>query len=569
MRQRILFISLIVVAGILTYLCASLAGFLSIDDVGMIKFISSQSFALKDLVGASVYFRPLIVISYAANATFFGLDPVSFHVVNIAIHIANSLLVYWLALVLLAPRGDREWVALFAGLFFLVTPLNSEAVIWISARPDLLCTFFFLLALVLLVKQREKASPSALFCFALAYLASLSCKEASIALFGIAPLFLLLSARRGQLKHAVLFTLAVCATTGAYALLRSGWHFTVDAGIKSVVQGVMSKSEVVKTVVQQGVLEKSDAYPSLLDGLGAYGFYLKKLVFPFPLNFTILGYDRPTAFAALALALICSFYLLRRYEQALLPLLIVFLGIIPPLLAYLGRIPWTPFGERYLYLPMVGFALLVALVLAELRRVPRVLLVACLLLLAIPTMSRVSLWCDTTAFWNDALRKTPGFAKSYSALGVAALAEQRYADAERSFKMAQSLGFNETVIWQNLARVYAARKEYDNYEITMVKAASLSQHPTGIYHELIQTLMGAKRGDRSAIYAKVIKYHLLALSKDPGYVEAHYNVGKLYYAAGDLRNAERYLRLYADGDKNGYFRPFALKMIKKIAADRG
>lgn len=569
MRERLLFISLIVVAGILTYLCASLSGFLSIDDMGMVNFISSETFSLKTLFlgGASEYFRPLAVISYAANATLTGPGPVSFHVVNIAIHIANSLLVYWLALVLLAEREDRDWVALIAALFFLLSPLNSEAVTWVSARPDLLCTFFFLLALVLLVKQREQASASTLCCLAVAYLASLFSKEASIAFFGIAPLFLLLRSRREHLKDAVLLTLAVFATTGVYAFLRMGLRFTVDKGVGSVVKSVMGKGVIEKSVL----MGKEPGYPSLLDALGAYGFYLKKLVLPFPLNFTILRYDRPEAFAALVLALIGAFYLLRRYEKALLPLLVVFLGIVPPLLAYLGRIPWTPFGERYLYLPMVGFSLLVSLVLADLRRVPRVLPVACLLLLAIPTMARVSIWCDATAFWNDALQKSPGFAKSYSALGAIALEEQRYDDAERNIKKAQTLGFNEPVVWQNLGRVYAARKDYVNYELVMSKAASRSPHPTGIYQELILTLMRIDGDtDRSTLYAKAIRYHLLALSKDPSYQDAYYNVGKLYLAAGDKPNAERYLRLYADGDRNGFFRPFALKMIKKLAeADNG
>lgn len=557
MRQRWLSIFLIVAAGVLTYLCASLAGLLSIDDVGMIDFVRTGSFTLKSLFlgGASHYFRPLAVISYAGNAALWGTDPVSFHVVNIAIHIANSLLVYWLALSLAEESGDRDWFALIAALFFLVSPLNSEAVVWISARPDLLCTFFFLFALLLLVKQREQVSPCTICCFALAYLASLCSKESSIAFFGIAPLFLLLRGRREHVKQTVLLILTVFVTTGIYAFLRIGRHGMLDQGVGRVVQGVA-----------KGGAKNAD-HSIILDALGAYGFYLKKLLLPFPLNFTILSYDRPAAFLSLALALIGAFYLMRRYEKALLPLLIVFLGIVPALLAYLGRIAWTPFGERYLYLPMVGFSLLVALVLADLRKVPRVALLTCLLLAAVPTMARVSLWCDGTAFWNDALQKAPAFAKSYSALGAIALDEQRYDAAEQNIKKAVSLGFDDPTAWQNLGRVYAARKDYGNYEDVMAKAASRSPHPTGIYQELIQGLVGARNGSsRSAVNAKAIKYHLLALSKDPAYLDAYYNVGKLYLSGGDLPNAARYLRLYLDSDKNGYYRPFALKMIEKTAA---
>ena len=577
MMQRGLSISLIVAAGALTYLCATMAGLLSIDDVGMISSITNESFTIRSLffAGANEYYRPLVVVSYTLNAFWGGLEPFSFHAVNVALHIANSLLVYWLACELPAPNKEREWVALFASLFFLLSPINSEAVTWISARPDLLCTFFFLLALVLMVKRRESASPGALCCFAFAYLASLASKETSIALLGIAPLFLLLTARRGHRRDALLFVLTLFGTTCVYAFLRTGKQLMLDKGVGSVLKGV--------GVVGKGALGKAAAgtaaagnavvgsvaveHPSLLDALGAYGFYLKKLVNPYPLSFTILGYDRFWAFASLLLALVGALWLLRRYQAALLPVLVVCLGIVPALLAYLGRIAFTPLGERYLYLPMVGFSLLVALVLADLKKVPRIVPLGCLLLLGILTMARVAIWCDGTAFWNDALKNAPGFAKSYSALGVIALQEQKYDEAERQMKKAIALGFDETVVWQNLGRVYLARKDYQSYEEAMVKAAARTPYPTGIYQELILALMNSQKGgERSELDAKVVKYHLLALSRDPSYLDAYYNVGKIYLAGGDLRNAKRYLGLYTERARNGYFRPFALKMLDKIAA---
>ena len=109
MKERVLHVCLIVVAGVLTYLAASMAGFLPIDDVGMIASVSSAPVTYKTLFlsGANEYYRPLIVISYAANAAFWGLGPGSFHVFNIVIHIANSLLVYWLAVLLLAEKERR------------------------------------------------------------------------------------------------------------------------------------------------------------------------------------------------------------------------------------------------------------------------------------------------------------------------------------------------------------------------------------------------------------------------------------------------------------------------------
>lgn len=547
-------IGLILVTGVLTYLSASMAGFLSIDDVAMMKSLYASSYTFKSLFlsGANEYYRPLAVVSYHANAFFTGVDPVFFHWFNVALHLGNAILVYWLALMLPITDEKKEWGALVAALFFLVSPLNSEAVTWVSARPDLLCTFFFLLSLIVMVKHRDDATVSSLACLFLSYLLSLCSKEASIVLAGIAPLFLLVRAKKGPVKDAVALSLVVFAASTVYLFLRFGTRLTVDQGVGSVVKVVTGKGA---------------AASAALDPVGAYGFYLQKLLMPFPLNFTILSFDRLPALAALAFCVGGALYLLRRFESALLPVLIVFLGIVPAILAYIGNIPWVPFGERYLYLPMVGFSLLVSLVINSVPRLPRIVPVACLLLLSILTMQRVSLWCDRVAFWNDALTKSPGFAKSYSALGAAALEDKRYDEAEAYMKKAIAAGSDVSLVWQNLAQVYQERNQWRQYEETMDRAASLSSKPVSVYQSLISGLMEASDGSsHREKMQKSIRYHLLALEKDPSYLDAYYHVGKLYFASGDLPQAKRYLKRYTDSVKGGFFRPFAVKMLQKIEA---
>lgn len=555
MRPHLLEICTLVVVGALTYLCATQAGFLAIDDVGMVHNVTSNSYTLGGLFfsGASDYYRPLAVISYFANASFTGIDPFYFHLVNVVLHISNALLVYWFALVLFARRDDVNYVAFLASLFFLVSPLNSEAASWVSARPDLLCTFFFLLAMVLFVKAREQVTVSSMVFLGVAYLASLCAKEASIAMAAIAPLYLLFQTRRERMKDALLLAAPVLVTTGFYLFLRFGRTLSVDKGVKNVVTGAVANG--------------SATTPPLLDGVGAFGFYLQKLVFPFPLNFTILRYDRPVAYMALVAGGLAAWYLLRRNSRdTLLPLLIVFIGIVPAVLAYLGRIPWTPFGERYLYLPMVGFSLLVALALSRLKPLPRIVPVVCVMLLAVPTMARVALWCDPDAFWKDALKKGPGLAKSHSALGVYAYEQQRYDDAERYMKESLSLS-EEPLVWQNLARVYQAKRDMKQYEEAMLRAASLSPHPTAIYQDLILALMSNPgKGGVGEVYRKAVRYHLIAFSKDPGYVDAYYYAGKLCLANKETATAREYFGIYLEKAPQGYYRPFAQKMFDRLSA---
>lgn len=572
MRGRIFPFLTIISAGIIAYLCALQSGFLSIDDVGMTQFVSQVDLDLKSLLvgGASTYYRPLAVISYVANYSLFYLDPFWFHAVNLGLHLANALLVHELALVFFAHRACRERAALLAALFFLLNPLNTEAVIWVSARPDLLCTLFFILSVLLLLRHGDDMTPRTLVLFAVAYLASLAGKESSIALVLVVPLYLAMRSPRFTSKNGLYLGGGVFATTCVYLLLRAGSSLNFDRGVGSLARGVMNTggSGVQKgaaAVKAAGVVAQNYDYPSFLDAMGAYGFYLRKLVFPFPLSFTILEYDHAAGLLCFALGVAAAWFLLRRFPETLLPLLIIFAGIVPPLLAYLGRIPWTPFGERYLYLPMVGFSLLVSLLVTRIPRMPSWVPLGAVLLLALPTISRAALWSDGVAFWEDNIKNAPGFAKSYSALGVLAYEDQRYDDAERYMKRAQTLGFNEPVIWKNLARVYLAKGDYARYEQAMRQAASRSQQPNPVYGEMILALMTARGMDERTRFEKAIKYHLIMLKNDPAYFDAYYYLGRLYYAAGDVPNAERYIRRYAQLAPRGEYATFAAKMLDNLA----
>ena len=542
----------IVAAGIVAYGGAIMAGFLSIDDISMISSVTTGSHTLRELFlgGGSEYYRPLAVLSYSANVALAGRSPEWFHLVNIALHLINSMLVYYLAHSLFAGSTRAGYLPLISALLFLLHPINTEPVIWISARPDLLCTLFSLLTFILMVRHRENVSVPVLFFMFFAIMCSLWSKEAGITIFFAGSIYLLVERRKGETRDVILMFAALAFSFITYMLLRSGGKpAVIDRGIGSVITSVAKPGE---------------AHPSLFDAVAAFGFYLQKLVWPFPLNFTILSFDKSVAIVALILALVGAVLLLRHSRSLLLPLLIVFAGIVPPVMAYLGNIPWTPLGERYLYLPMVGFSLIVGVLFTMIPRVSPLVPVVAVLLLGIPTIERVGVWCDPKAFWNDAIENSPGFAKSYSALGVIAFEEGDYAFAEKNMRKAISLGFDRPVIWQNLGRVHAAKKEFDKYEEVMQHAAIRSPSPAAVYQEMALTLLPVDNtADRFWGYNKAILYNLKAVEKDPEFTQGYYNAGKLYIRVGDLRQAHLYLTLYTKG-KDGTYRRFAEKMINKI-----
>ena len=92
-----------------------------------------------------VYFRPLTALTYWWDGFLWQGNPGGFHLTNILLHAAVSILVLQVARHLLLPGPG----ALLAGLLFAVHPIHVEAVAWVQGRVDLLSATGVLLALLL------------------------------------------------------------------------------------------------------------------------------------------------------------------------------------------------------------------------------------------------------------------------------------------------------------------------------------------------------------------------------------------------------------------------------------
>src|SRR5579872_3847715 len=87
--------------------------------------------------------HPLTWISHALDCQLYGLNPAGHHLTSLLLHILNVLLLF---LLLLRATGAMGRSFVVAALFAL-HPLNVESVAWVAERKNVLCTFFFLLAL--------------------------------------------------------------------------------------------------------------------------------------------------------------------------------------------------------------------------------------------------------------------------------------------------------------------------------------------------------------------------------------------------------------------------------------
>jgi hypothetical protein len=146
--------------------------------------------------GLSVeYFRPLVVLSFAADRAVYGSFAAGYHLTNLLLHIATTLLLWRIARHVLGP-GFAAWAA--AALFAL-HPAHTVAIGWISGRTDVLATLFYAAGFLLYLEGQARRSARgslpwlALACvaFALALLA----KEMAITLPAVVLAHALLARR--------------------------------------------------------------------------------------------------------------------------------------------------------------------------------------------------------------------------------------------------------------------------------------------------------------------------------------------------------------------------------------
>ena len=100
------------------------------------------------------YWHPLTWLSHMLDCELYGLAPGMHHLSNLMLHLANSLLLFW---VFKQMTGAR-WRSFFVAALFALHPINVESVAWLSERKNVLSTFFWMLTLLSYVNYCSRRS---------------------------------------------------------------------------------------------------------------------------------------------------------------------------------------------------------------------------------------------------------------------------------------------------------------------------------------------------------------------------------------------------------------------------
>ena len=403
------------------------------DDYKLILFITDNKFTWKGifLPGDISYYRPLFTLSLWVEQILWMCEESFMHLDNILIHLANVILIYFVALKAqtVLYKQKNVMAACAAAAVFAVHPLCSESILWIPARVDPMAAFFIYLALLFLMVSLEKQSRGLIFLSMLSLVIGALAKESA---FFLPPAFLFTSFSYWRVKHCVvqgsdtdkpLSLIKILHSLGIRLTQVFSWlmmnkfiifMYSIVPVIYFVIRRMASFTRDHGTLATYSRISKhidKSAWDPFFLSLKGLGFYLKKIFIPWPLNFTIVEVsDWYTLFGVLFILMII--YLLWRADLIASFFIIAIVAVIPAIIVLIAGIGWTPYAERYLYISVAPLVIGFMLILQSLQKIERyrvLIPVAIVAIFALTTVNRNILWTDSLAFYKDCVNKAPNF----------------------------------------------------------------------------------------------------------------------------------------------------------------
>jgi hypothetical protein len=499
---------------------------------------------------AGNYYRPVFLLWLLLNRTLFGLNPFLWHLVLVAVHLSVTLLVY-----VMARRLTKdEMTACIAALIFGLHPTHIEAVAWVSGVTEPLLALFLIPAFLFYLDWRESRESKT----------ERAPDDEVVALY-----------RKPEIRLAcsfLLYTLAMLEKETALVLpiVICGYEWIKSSGqsqnfVSRARQSLMRAAPfialsigylVVRTIVLKGLGHTLSPLPFstvLLTWPAVLWFYIRQLVWPVNLSaFQDLEYVTSPGLMTFVLpaigvvAVVAGLWIYARKAEAHTrrTLLTAFLWLGLPILPVLNI---SVFGEgeavhdRYLYLPSIGFAIIVGIAFRRLDighaklfgrsavQMAAVMLIT--LALGFVTSSQHVYWASDLALFQHGLSFVPNNRIAKTGLANEFSKREQYDAAITLYKAVIERNPDYWVASYNLGCTYMKMGDFHNAEIYLNRGIEIRPAEPRQYLSLSVTLQEMARIAESE---SAIRY---AIELNPDGYGFHYQLGDVLNAQGNLQAA--------------------------------
>jgi protein O-mannosyl-transferase len=518
-------IALLTIIGFIFYWKTTSYGFVWDDKIHLISNKFLYEISLKNIFifwsDPITNFMPAAYSGWALIQMIAGkvLNPFNFHLANVILHILNSIFVYLIITKLISNRQNAFW----GTLIFLLHPIQVESVAWISEFRGLFSAFGGLSAIYLLLTINfNKMNRSEIFKYlvcVLLFIVSVFSKPS-----GIVFPFIFIVINSIYMKKKLITTLIIISPWIIFSFLEMFFVFR---------NYMISHPESVQYV---------PIYLRFFIWTDAINFYLLKILYPakFCVNYgrnpiSIIKNFGTYFGALLPIILIILSQLFKKHKKVLNTFWLIFIiGFLPVSgLKYFSFQEWSTVADRYLYISMFGFALIISYFINSLKvSYVKIVLGLIFTLVIVKTFFfQIPAWKGDISLWNNAVYTEPSEVRSYYHRGVSY--------QKKDFHFAALIDFDTVIQMDSLFYDAYMGKVRSYYKFGLFNPARIEidkitqlypQHPD-INFETGNIFFEEQN------YIEAINYYDKALEIDPVNYKTYFSRANAYFFLQDYKSA--------------------------------
>ena len=316
----------------------------------------------KDLVAGGRY-RPMSLVTFALEWQFFGQNPTVSHFINILMYGLTGVVLYLLMLLMfknIRPPLEAYFIAIATTILFLTHPIHTEAVANIKGRDEIMALLGSLTTLYWTFKYLNSKNILYLFGAVVVYFLALLSKENSITFLAIIPLALYFFSDKINIKTTAIQTIPFVVVAAIFLFVRANVLGAAGSLGGAEAQELMNNPFLGLTF--------SERYGTIFYTLGKY---IQLLIFPnslthdyYPKHIPVMSFSDWQVLLSIAIYTALGIYaLIRLPKKDPIAFGIIFyiasLSVVSNLVFSVG----TNMSERLVFMPSVGFCLIIALLL--------------------------------------------------------------------------------------------------------------------------------------------------------------------------------------------------------------
>ena len=486
------------------------------------------------------YWHPLTWLSHMVDYQLFGLNAGMHHLINLILHISNSLLLFY---VLKRITGDLIKSAFVAALFAL-HPIQVESVAWAAERKNVLSTFFWMLTTLTYIRYVENPAFNRYFLVLIVFLLGLMAKPMLVTLpfvfvlLDYWPLGRLKFDQSGIKKHEE-----------DHKYENNGFqHIPV---LKLIFEKIPLMALSAVAIYFSSLSVKHFAVSTvsvpmkirIANALVSYISYINKMIWPLDLA---VYYPYPQSIplwqvAGAGLLLLCIFFMVLRAKTSKPYLAVGWLWYVGTLFPVIGLVQaglWPAMADRFVYVPLIGLFIIITWGVPDImnrwrfkRMVLGILSAGLIPTLIATTWFQLQHWQNGVKLFTHAIKVTRNNSVAHNNLGQALSKQGKYNEAFIHYVKALEINPNYVLAHNNLANIHFTNEKYEKSIFHYKKALSITPNNEVVHYNMGKTLIQQGKGKDGLL-------HLLeAIKIKPEFAQAYNEIGLILARQGDYKKA--------------------------------